>query len=338
MNGFQVEQQRLQLVADLQARSDDLQAQTTALEEARQEAERASRAKSEFLANMSHELRTPMNSIMGFTQRLITKLSDTLPEREMKALLTVDRNAKHLLVLINDILDLAKIEAGKMDLNRSRLNLAAVVREAVEQAAPLTDNKPIEVRLDLPARTPDVRRRPGQAQASRAEPPVQRHQVHQHGDRDDHGRREEDDDRAGSSGPPRGPGHGRRDQAGGPGPALPAVHPAGRQLIPEGRRHGPRAGDQRALRADARRPDRRGQRVRPGDRVHRPATAPGDGSTGRRPGRSEWPVPDRMARAAKAAEPPPPRHRGPAGVDAESSTGSGSFASTTSPTFSPSCN
>ena len=150
MNGFQVEQQRLFLVADLQARSEALQGQTTALEEARQEAERASRAKSEFLANMSHELRTPMNSIMGFTQRLITKLHGTLPEREMKALLTVDRNAKHLLVLINDILDLAKIEAGKMDLNRSRLNLVAVLREAVEQAAPLTDNKPVELRPELP--------------------------------------------------------------------------------------------------------------------------------------------------------------------------------------------
>ena len=150
MNGFQVEQQRLQLVGDLQARSDDLQAKSVALEDARREAERASRAKSEFLANMSHELRTPMNSIMGFTQRLITKLGDTLHERELKALLTVDRNAKHLLVLINDILDLAKIEAGKMDLNRSRVNLVAVISEAVEQAGPLTDNKPVEVHLEMP--------------------------------------------------------------------------------------------------------------------------------------------------------------------------------------------
>ena len=124
MNGFQVEQQRLQLVADLQA-GQDLQAQSTALEESKQDAERASRVKSEFLANMSHELRTPMNSIMGFTQRLITKLGDTLPEREMEALRTVDRNAKHLLVLINDILDLSKIEAGKMELSRTRLDLAA---------------------------------------------------------------------------------------------------------------------------------------------------------------------------------------------------------------------
>src|SRR6202041_3539734 len=103
------------------------QNQSIALEGAKQDAERASRVKSEFLANMSHELRTPMNSIMGFTQRLIKKLVDTLPERELDALRTVDRNAKHLLSLINDILDLSKIEAGKMELNRSRLDLAAVV-------------------------------------------------------------------------------------------------------------------------------------------------------------------------------------------------------------------
>jgi PAS domain S-box-containing protein len=78
MNGLQIEQQRFQLVGDVQARSDDLQAKSVALDEARQEAERASRAKSEFLANMSHELRTPMNSIMGFTRRLISKLGDTI--------------------------------------------------------------------------------------------------------------------------------------------------------------------------------------------------------------------------------------------------------------------
>ncbi len=143
MNGFHIEEQRLKLLLDLQVQSKALQA-------AKQEAERASRVKSEFLANMSHELRTPMNSIMGFTQRLLRKLGATLPDRELDALRTVDRNAKHLLELINGILDLSKIEAGKMETQRSRFDLAAVIREVVEQTAPLIDGKPVTVQLDLP--------------------------------------------------------------------------------------------------------------------------------------------------------------------------------------------
>jgi signal transduction histidine kinase/DNA-binding response OmpR family regulator/CHASE3 domain sensor protein len=143
IEGYQIEAQRLRLLADLQA-------QSRALDAARQEAERANRAKSEFLAAMSHELRTPMNSIMGFTARLIRKLGDTLPEREVDALRTVDRNAKHLLGLINDILDLSKIEAGKMECRPERFNLADVVRDVVGQAAPLLDGKPVALELDLP--------------------------------------------------------------------------------------------------------------------------------------------------------------------------------------------
>ena len=143
MGGFRVEEQRARLLADLQA-------QSKALEAAKGEAERASRVKSEFLANMSHELRTPMNSIMGFTQRLIRKLGGTIQERELDALRTVDRNAKHLLGLINSILDLSKIEAGKMELQKVRLDLTAAIREVAEQGASLVDNKPVEVVLDLP--------------------------------------------------------------------------------------------------------------------------------------------------------------------------------------------
>jgi PAS domain S-box-containing protein len=145
MHGFQVEQQRLRLLTDLQV-------QSKALEVARADAERASRVKSEFLANMSHELRTPMNSIMGFTSRLLKKLGARLPERELDALQTVDRNAKHLLNLINNILDLSKIEAGKVELHAINFDLAAAIREAVQQAAPLADGKPVEVVLDLPGR------------------------------------------------------------------------------------------------------------------------------------------------------------------------------------------
>ena len=123
---------------------------TRDLEKARKEADRSNRVKSEFLTNMSHELRTPMNSIMGFTRRLLKKLGSTLPERELDALQTVDRNAKHLLTLINNILDLSKIEAGKLEMHRTSFDLSTVIREAADQTAPLVDGKPVEVKLDLP--------------------------------------------------------------------------------------------------------------------------------------------------------------------------------------------
>lgn len=121
-----------------------------ALDAAIREARRASHVKSEFLANMSHELRTPMNSIIGFTKRLIGKLGGQISERHMDALVTVDRNAKHLLGLINDILDLSKIEAGKMELKRTRIDLVSVAKDVIEQTATLLDGKPLELVVDLP--------------------------------------------------------------------------------------------------------------------------------------------------------------------------------------------
>jgi signal transduction histidine kinase/DNA-binding response OmpR family regulator len=121
-----------------------------ALAAARQVAEKARRVRSAFLATLAHDLRTPLNSILGFTQRLLKKLADSLPERELDALETVDRNAKHLLALISDILAVSTIEAGEVVPNRSRLDLAAVVREAAKQAGPPASTNPVEVRLELP--------------------------------------------------------------------------------------------------------------------------------------------------------------------------------------------
>ncbi|MDP7017645.1 MAG: ATP-binding protein, partial [Pirellulaceae bacterium] len=121
-----------------------------ALDAAIKEAQLASRVKSEFLANMSHELRTPMNSIIGFTKRLITKLGDSLDERHLDALNTVDRNAKHLLGLINDILDLSKIEAGRMDLKRDSFDFAAAIREVVHQTDTLADGTAIRFVSEIP--------------------------------------------------------------------------------------------------------------------------------------------------------------------------------------------
>ncbi|MCG8407760.1 MAG: PAS domain S-box protein [Phycisphaerales bacterium] len=140
MHNFATEQQREKLLNDVRERS-------VALKKAKREAEQASNVKSEFLANMSHELRTPMNSIIGFTNRLLKKLCESLSERDLDALQTVDRNAKHLLGLINDILDLSKIEAGKMDLEKSRFDLASCVREVVAQTESLLDVKPLEMKL-----------------------------------------------------------------------------------------------------------------------------------------------------------------------------------------------
>lgn len=114
------------------------------------QAKAANKAKSDFLANMSHELRTPMNSIMGFTKRLLKRLKDTVGERDLDALETVDRNASHLLSLINDILDLSKIEAGKVELKPVTFDMTSVIREVVEQTTPLMDNKPMEIRIEAP--------------------------------------------------------------------------------------------------------------------------------------------------------------------------------------------
>ncbi|MBD2519725.1 response regulator [Nostoc sp. FACHB-973] len=97
----------------------DRQRAEVALRQAKEAAEVANLAKSTFLANMSHELRTPLNSILGITEALQDEVCGPLTEEQNKSLSTLERSGKHLLALINDILDLAKIESGKMELELS---------------------------------------------------------------------------------------------------------------------------------------------------------------------------------------------------------------------------
>jgi PAS domain S-box-containing protein len=107
------------------------------LRSARQEAESANRAKSAFLANMSHELRTPMNAIIGYSEMLIEDLEDSDQQEWREDLEKIHSAGRHLLSLINDILDLSKVEAGRMDLYLERFDLAPVVHQAADTVEPL---------------------------------------------------------------------------------------------------------------------------------------------------------------------------------------------------------
>ncbi|MBI5335944.1 MAG: response regulator [Burkholderiales bacterium] len=112
-----------QLAAELRRRSDEVADKNRQLEA-------ADRHKSEFLANMSHELRTPLNAILGFSQVLQAGLAGELSERQRDAIGSIHSSGEHLLSLINDILDLSKIEAGHMTLDREPVDLQAAAAQA----------------------------------------------------------------------------------------------------------------------------------------------------------------------------------------------------------------
>lgn len=99
--------------------------------EARRQAERANEAKSYFLANMGHEIRTPLNSIVGFSELIRDRAFGPLEERYVEAADDIHLGGMNLLTLVNDILDVAKIEAGKMEIERSRVPIAAMLAESL---------------------------------------------------------------------------------------------------------------------------------------------------------------------------------------------------------------
>ncbi len=118
---------------------------TAELESAKVQAESADRLKSAFLATMSHELRTPLNSIIGFTGMLLMGLVGPLEPEQEKQLNMVQDSARHLLELINDVLDISKIEAGELELIREPFDMQESLRKSIEKIVPLAKKKGLEL-------------------------------------------------------------------------------------------------------------------------------------------------------------------------------------------------
>jgi GAF domain-containing protein len=132
------------------------------IEEKGRELEIASKHKSQFLANMSHELRTPLNAILGYTELILDSIYGDVPEKARTVLERLEANGRHLLGLINDVLDLSKIEAGQLTLSLDDYSLGDVVHGVVSAVEPLAAEKRLafkaEVAPDLPTGRGDGRR------------------------------------------------------------------------------------------------------------------------------------------------------------------------------------
>ena len=114
----------------------------------------ASQHKSQFLANMSHELRTPLNAILGYTELILDGIYGETPEKAQAVLRRVDSNGKHLLGLINDVLDLSKIEAGQLKLSLANYSVKDVVYNVFSAVEPLAMKKKLNFKVDVPPDMP----------------------------------------------------------------------------------------------------------------------------------------------------------------------------------------
>jgi len=121
------------------------------------ELQEVDKLKSQFLANMSHELRTPLNSIIGFSRVILKGIDGPVSEMQQQDLTSIYNSGQHLLGLINDILDLARIEAGKMELNFEEVHLAELITSVFSTAKGLVKEKPIQLIQRIPADMPTVR-------------------------------------------------------------------------------------------------------------------------------------------------------------------------------------
>ena len=119
--------------------------------------EQASALKSQFLANMSHEFRTPLNAILGYTHMLLHGVSGPVTETQRKSLSRIDSNSRHLLALINDILDITRIEAGRMPLNMTTFGIPELVDEVMAELEPIIRRSSLTVHRRIRGKLPKLR-------------------------------------------------------------------------------------------------------------------------------------------------------------------------------------
>ena len=209
----------------------------------------ASQHKSQFLANMSHELRTPLNAILGYTELIQDSVYGEPPEKMQSVLERIQRNGKHLLGLINDVLDLSKIEAGQLVLTLDDYSIKDVVHSVYGAVEPLAASKKLAFKVEMPPDLPSGRgdeRRLTQVLLNLVGNAIKF---------TDEGEVTIKASAANGALQSRGARHRPRHLRDRPEQAVPGI-PAGRQLHHQGQgRHRPGAGDFAANRRDARRPD-----------------------------------------------------------------------------------
>jgi len=135
-------------------RTEELEQKTKELEQANIELKKLDELRSTFLANMSHELRTPLNSIIGYTDLLLDRVDGDITEEQDKSLTKVHNNAKNLLTLINDILDMSRIESGRVELDLRAVDLQDIIQKAVYALEPLINKKRLIIDTDFDERLP----------------------------------------------------------------------------------------------------------------------------------------------------------------------------------------
>jgi len=149
-------EQLQQELGDRQRAEQQLAQRNQQLSVSNQQLERATRLKDEFLANMSHELRTPLNAILGMTEGLQEEVFGPITERQQRSLATIERSGSHLLSLINDILDLSKIEAGQLELDFAALDVAVLCQSSLTFVKQQAHKKQLQLNTQISPHLPTL--------------------------------------------------------------------------------------------------------------------------------------------------------------------------------------